>query len=136
MKQLHEIKKEQEAKHTELFNAVGLFWAFSNEQFAENKTPLQEGEKYVSIGAGGYLPKGKVDAFVDGMKEIKKWYKKEVADNKDLRRKEIIYELGNHEAWYTGDIEDTLAALGPDYTRKEVWKIFNAEKEEQMSLRD
>jgi len=122
---LHEIKKQREDKQTVLFNECGLFWAFSDQQFAENKTPLQEGEKYVSIGMGGYLPKGKVDAFSAGMKEINAWYKKEVADNKDLRRKEIIYELGNHEAWYTGDIEDTLAALGSDYTAKEVWKVFN-----------
>lgn len=133
---LHEIKKQREDKQTVLFNECGLFWAFSDQQFAENKTPLQEGEKYVSIGMGGYLPKGKVDAFSAGMKEINKWYKKEVADNKDLRRKEIIYELGNHEAWYTHEIEDTLAALGSGYTAKEVWKVFHEEKEKQMSLRD
>jgi len=133
MKQLHEIKKEREEKQTVLFNECGLFWAFSNQQFDENKTPLQEGEKYVTIGAGGYLPKGKVDTFLDGMKEINKWYKKEVADNKDLRRKEIIYELGNYEAWYTGDIEDTLRGLGPGYTAKEVWKVFNEELEKQTA---
>lgn len=129
---LQQIKKEREAKQTALFKECGLFWAFSDEQFAKNKTPLQEGEKYVSIGAGGYLPKSKVDAFTAGMKEISKWYKKEVADNKDLRRKEIIYELGNHEAWYTHDIEDTMLALGSDYTDKEVWKVFNEEREKQI----
>jgi len=133
MKCLQELKNEREAKHTELFNQVGLFWAFSDEQFAKNKTPLQEGEKYVSIGAGGYLPKSKVDAFSTGMKEISAWYKKEVADNKELRRKEIIYELSNHEAWYTHEIEDTMAALGPDYTAKEVWKVFNEEFEKQTA---
>lgn len=136
MRQLHEIKKEQEAKHSELFKKCGLFWAFSNEQFAQNKTPLEEGDKYVSIGAGGYLPKSKVDDFCAGMKEIGKWYKKEVADNKKLRREDIIYQLGNHEAWYTHDIEDTLAALGPGYTRKEVLKIFNEEYDKQTALRD
>lgn len=133
MSNLQQIKKERENKQTLLFRECGLFWAFSDQQFAENKTPLQEGEKYVSIGAGGYLPKGKVDAFSAGMKEINKWYKKEVADNKDLRRKEIIYELGNHEAWYTHEIEDTLAALGPGYTAKEVWKVFHQELENQIA---
>ena len=51
MKTLIEIKKEYEEKRTEFFKDCGLFWAFSNKQFFENKTPLQEGEKYVSIGA-------------------------------------------------------------------------------------
>lgn len=133
---LQEIKKQKEDKVSQLLTDCGMFFAFSTEQFHANKTPLQEGEKYVSIGAGGYLPKGKVDAFCDGMKEINKWYKKEVADNKDLRRKEIVYELGNHEAWYTGDIQDTLRGLGPGYTAKEVWKVFHEEKETQISLRD
>lgn len=128
MKTLREIKKQQQDKHTVLFNQCGLFWAFSNEQFAESKTPLQNGDKYVSIGAGGYLPKSKVDAFSAGMKEITAWFKQQVADNK-LRRQQIVYELGNHEAWYTGDIEDTMVALGPDYTAEEVWKVFNEEKE-------
>lgn len=136
MKQLHEIKKEREDKQSELFKECGVFFAFSNEQFSEGKTTLEEGDKYVSMGMGGYLPKSKVAAFNAGWKELAKWYKKEVADNKKLRREEIVYELGNHEAWYTGDIEDTMCALGPDYTRKEVWKIFNSEKEKQMSLRD
>ena len=131
MKQLHEVKKERETKQSELSEQCGVFFAFSNEQFAENKTPLEEGEKYVSMGMGGYLPRGKVAAFNAGWKELAKWYKKEVADNKDLRRKEIIYELGNHEAWYTGDIKDTMGALGPGYTAKEVWKVFNEELEKQ-----
>lgn len=130
---LSEVKKEREAKQTVLFNECGLFWAFSDEQFAQNQTPLQEGDQYVHIGMGGYLPKSKVDAFSAGMKEINTWYKKEVADNKDLRRKEIIYELGNHEAWYTNDIEDTMEALGPDYTAKEVWKVFKEEYENQTA---
>lgn len=130
---LHQIKKERENKQTELFNQCGLFWAFSDQQFAKNKTPLQEGEKYVSIGAGGYLPKGKVDDFSAGMKEINKWYKKEVADKKELRRNEIVYELGNYEAWYTHDIEDTMNALGSGYTAKEVWKVFHEELEKQTA---
>jgi hypothetical protein len=129
---LQEIKKQQEKKHSELFKQCGVFFAFSNEQFNENKTPLQEGEKYVSIGMGGYLPKGKVKAFCDGMDEIKKWYKQQVADNKEMRRNDIVYQLGNHECWYTYDIEPALAALGPEYTKKEVLKVFNEEHKNQV----
>ena len=129
MKTIFEIKQEREAKQTELFKAVGLFWAFSNEQFTKNKTPLKEGEKYVSIGMGGYLPKGNVDQFLNGMKEINAWFKAEVNQNKETRRALIAYELANHEAYYTGEVDATLDALGSDFTRPEVVKVYNEERQ-------
>ena len=128
MKTIQEIKTEREAKQTELFNLCGLFFAFSNEQFTENKTPLKEGEKYVSIGAGGYLPKGNLDTFLNGMEAQRKWYAAEVKANKGARRANIAYELANHESYYTGSIEDAISALGTGYTRKEVAKVFNQER--------
>jgi len=128
MRNIQDIKKEREEKQTQLFKECGLFWAFSNQQFAENKTPLKEGEKYVSIGAGGYLPKGNLDAFLKGMKEQDKWYKAEIKANKGARRANIAYELANHEAYYTGDISDAMEALGKEYTKKEVLKVYLEEK--------
>jgi hypothetical protein len=128
---LHEIKAEAEERRNRLLKECGVFFAFSNEQFQENKTPLQEGEKYVSMCMGGYIPRNMVPKFNEGWKAIDKWYKNAVKENK-LRRQNIIYELGNHEAWYTFDIESTLDALGPDYTREEVSKIFNEEREKQI----
>ena len=127
IKSIQELKKEEQSKQTILFNSCGLFWAFSNEQFQENKTPLQEGEKYVSIGAGGYLPKSKVEIFSAGMKEISKWYKSETQKNKAVKVELIRYELSNHEAYYTGSIKDTLNALGKGFTAKEVWAVYNKE---------
>lgn len=128
MKPIHELNKEREAKQTELFNRCGVFFAFSTEQFNEGKTPLKEGDKYVSMGMGGYLPKSEIDNFSSGMKELSKWFKQAIKDNK-ARRSLIAYELANHEAYYTGDIEDTLNVLGSDYSREEVLKVYNEEKE-------
>lgn len=130
MKNLQELKKEKENKVSELIKETGMFFAFSNEQFNENKTPLQDGEKYVSLGAGCYLPKSKVNAYLNGSKEIDKWFKSEVKQNK-LRKEHIIYELSNHEAWYTMEIEDTLTALGEDFTEDEVKKVFWSEYKNQ-----
>lgn len=124
MKNIIEIKKEQSIKIDQLFEEVGLFWAFSNEQFAANKTPLADGDKYVSIGAGGYLPKSKMDVFKSGMSSINRWYKETVKANKS-RRSLIEYELGNYECYYTNDITEALEALGPDYTEAEVMEVFN-----------
>lgn len=128
MKNIQEIKKEKQEKTDKLITDCLVFFAFSNEQFVKNKTKLEEGEKYVSIGAGGYMPKSKVDSFTNGLAEINKTYKAEIKANKGARRANIVYELANHEAYYTGDITDTIVALGSGYTRKEVLKIYNEEK--------
>ena len=99
---LQEAKKQKEQKNSRLFDKVGLFFAFSNEQFHANKTPLKEGEKYTSIGGGGYLPKGNFEALQKGMKQNEKEYKDTLKAH-NLRLKEIVYEFGNHECFYTGD---------------------------------
>ncbi len=127
---ISEIKLEKEKRFDQLIKSVGMFFAFSTSQFHENKTPLKEGEKYVSIGMGGYMPKGNVEAYIKGNKEIDKWYKETIKANK-ARKANIAYELANHEAYYTGDVEQTLEALGEDYTREEVAKVYNEEKAKQ-----
>lgn len=123
MSKYQEIKKQSEEKRTVLFKEVGLFWAFSDQQFYENKTPLTEGDKYVSVGAGGYLPKSKVDEFIENSKAITKWEKNEIK-NKKLAREQIAYELANHEAYYTGELEDTYDALGGVYTMEEINAVY------------
>ena len=68
----------------------------------------------MSIGAGGYLPKGNVDTFINGMEAITKEYKAAIKSNK-LRVKLIAYQLANHECYYTGDIEPALYSLGGEF---------------------
>ena len=128
---INEIKDQQKQKVTELIKESSMFFAFSDEQFQKNKTPAQEGEKYVHIGAGAYLPKSKVDTYINGIKSINKWYKKTVKDNK-ARKANIIYELGNYECWYTYELQPAIDALGSDYTPKEVQKVFNEERKNQI----
>lgn len=127
MKTLIDIKKEEEQKHTQLFNDCGLFWAFSNEQFTTNKTPLKEGEKYVSIGSGGYMPNSNVDKFRQGLKDIKKWRKTQIQSNK-LQYEQIKYELSNHECYYTGDISDVVGIFSGTYTRQQIQEVYNKER--------
>jgi len=52
----------------------------------------------------------------------------EIKATKGARRANVAYELRNHEAYYTGDITDTLRALGSGYTRKEVLAVYNVER--------
>ena len=125
-----EIKKQREVDTNNLMTSLGVFWAFSNKQFDENKTPLQEGEKYVDIGMGGYIPKHNVEALLDGMKEIENTFKKQVKENKQ-REAYILYELNNHEAYYTNDIDPTLEALGDGYTLEEVQAVYKKYKSQK-----
>lgn len=125
MKNLRELKKEQEDKVTNLIKECLVFFAFSDEQFAKNKTDLLPGEKYAALGNGVYMPKGKVDSYIQGMKSIHKWFKEAVRDNK-LRRQTIEYALHNHEALYTGEIEDALEELGDDYSAEEVTDVLRS----------
>ena len=118
------IKDQKQKMVDQLITDCSIFFAFSNEQFAENKTPLAEGEKYVSIGSGGYMPKGNIDKWDNGWKAINAWYKQAGKDKK-ARAAHIAYELNNYEAFYVGDIEDTLNALGEGYTAKEVWAVYH-----------
>jgi hypothetical protein len=124
MKSIGQLKKEHQDKVTKFMDGCGIFFAFSNEQFVKNRTPLAEGEVYVALGAGAYIVKSKVSAYQSGMKQLTAEYKKEVTDNK-LRKANILHELNNHECFYTGDVEDALDALGSDYTLEEVMEVFN-----------
>ena len=125
-----DIKNEAEKKYTVLSDKVGLFWAFSNEQFAEGKAknPIAKGEKYTSIGAGGYLPSKNVQAFIDGQKAIEKWRKAAVKSAK--ADKVILYELNNYEAFYTGGIDDAMEVLADlGYSREQVREVYNNNRE-------
>jgi hypothetical protein len=127
MKTVSELKEEREKRNSELFKKVGLFFAFSNSQFEENKTPLKEGEKYVSIGGGGYMPKGNIEIFENGLKEIKNWYNGEINKNK-AQDKEIIHELYNHECFYTGDVSDVVEMFKDRYSSKRIVNLFIKER--------
>ena len=62
-----------------------------------------------------------------GFEEASKWYDDEIKTN-NLEEVEIEYELCNHEAYYTGEIEDTVDALDGRYTAEEVQKVYNKNK--------
>lgn len=109
----------------DLMHRCGVFWAFSNKQFDEGKTPLEEGDSYVSIGAGGYLPKSKLQEFKDGMDTMSDWTK-EAAQQLDAEEV-ILHELSNYECFYTGDIEPAMEVLeGMGYSRNQVTKVYRA----------
>ena len=97
-----------EAAITKLFDELGAFFAFSNEQFDEAKNPKVK--KYVSLGAGLVCPKENVDEFQEQYNNlIQEGIRQDLAENDKIG---IIHrELGNYEYCVTYDISDTVAAL-------------------------
>lgn len=130
MSKYNDIKKQVEQKYATLSDEVGLFWAFSNEQFVEGKAkhPIAQGKKYASIGAGGYMPSDNVQQWVDGCKAIEKWRKQAV---KQAKADEVILsELKNYEVFYTGEFDDVMEVLEPlGYTYEQVKQVYNANRE-------
>lgn len=133
MKTYQEVRKESADKLHALMNEVEVFWAFSNEQFKEGmeKHPLKEGDKYVSIGHGGYMPKSNVNKFLTGSKTIDQWEKSEMKKIRDGKEQHILHELTDHECFYTCDIEDAVSVL--PYPRKDIIKVYYKYKEEYQS---
>ena len=120
---IQDIKIAEQANVDLLFKECGLFFAFSEKQFAESKTPLQEGDKYVSIGGGGYLPKSNIERFTSGMEEIRKWKQSEIKRTKS-EVKEIEYQLSNHECYYTGDISPVVDMFAGVYSKTMIRQIY------------
>lgn len=109
---------------TKLHNRLGVFFAFGEKQFNEQRV---EGVEYVTVmQIGDCVPKQHVKEFVSEMLRLQK-------EDRERRLAEegldaiIESELCNHEAFYTGEIEDTLEALaGYNVTAEQVWAVYRA----------
>ena len=104
MKTLSDYTKEA---HTDIFNSLGAFFAFSDNQFDMNK---EEGIEYCSLGGGLIVPKEKANELSKGLVSIsKKGKEQDLAENgiKAIIRRELF----NYESFYIGDISDCVEAL-------------------------
>jgi hypothetical protein len=113
---------------TELFEQCNAFFAFSNEQFAEQK---KEGIKYASLGAGLICDKSKVKILVDGLETIQAaGIAKDIEENGIFNI--IKRELSNYESYYTGDISDAESALKPyGVSHDQILEVFYREYPKQ-----
>ena len=107
-KNFNEVKKEYDEKYNEEFKKTGVFWAFTNTQFDENKTHKDAPDsEYLSVGLGGYIHKSNKDKLDNFNNVIAPQLKKEFADSIDINNL-IDYELVNHECYYTYDYSDVV----------------------------
>lgn len=117
---------------TEMFNELGVFFAFSNEQFEEGLIKvrkngiLNKGEKLTRFSNlnGMFAPSKNAKEVVERLKKIQiEGRKKDIAENG--KEKIIERELHNHECFYTGDITDAVDKVkNYGYTYDDVLKIY------------
>jgi len=116
------LQDYQEQKQTKLLKITGSFFAYTPEQFKEQK---KEGMKYVNMGNGLICESDHVQELIIGLDKIHT-----EAIHQDIIENTIDgiieRELYNHEAFYTGDIKATLNALkGYHITKEQVNKVYN-----------
>jgi hypothetical protein len=112
-------------KRQEEVNNFPMVFAFSDKQFEEGMTKLglkeTDTDKIYSIGGGGFIRKTDSELFSAMFERHNKEMKESI--DADLTGEGFIYdmfayELANHEYGYTGEIDDTLDALG--FTEDEI----------------
>jgi len=109
---------------TKALRKAGAFFAFSDKQFNE-QAGGRDIKDYCSIGMGLICPK---DTATELSKDLnagmQAGIKQDIAENG--LEAIIKRELENHEASYTGSIENTVEALGAyPITEAEILAVFN-----------
>lgn len=119
MKYLNDYTQE---KQTALFNEAGAFFAFSNEQFDQQK---KEGVNYVSLGFGFIAPEENAKMIVEKLDAITK---EAITQDIEENGKESIIrrELFNHECFYTNDIMDCVEKLSEyGYSYDDIYSVYS-----------
>ena len=106
---------ELKSKHQKEVDAFPFGFAFNQKQFDEmmEKWGLAptDTDKIYKIGGGGYVRKSDADG-MDEMFARHEAERKAAMQDDEYLYQMFDYELANHEYSYTGDLEDTLDALG------------------------
>lgn len=99
------------------FPIVFMFGHLSNEEIKERIKPLgvKKIQECVSVGAGGVVAKKDLQRYVAMLIQHSKEQKEFDANSENLYQR-ILNEMYNHEYGFTQDPEDTLYALGRDYS--------------------
>ena len=123
-----ELKKAYSDKMGEIMTSNKVFFAFSVDQFNEaiKENGYTKEDKFVHLGAGGYIAKENLDNFLKDNQEAKSWYQKQykaIKNEKAELEKAILQELLNYECFYSGDLTEVLAIFSDEKdTVKQVYK--------------
>lgn len=124
---IRQAKQEYSNLYNNKIAEIGVFFAFDEKQFDENKTPkTAKDNEFISLGAGGYIWKDNLQKLQD---YNTRGHQKEKQDflNKIDKDTFILYELLNHEAYYTYELDETLDTMRnyyPNITEEAIAKVF------------
>lgn len=111
---MNNFEKQREIyskKYDEELMKTGIFFAFSKEQFQENKIPKEaQDNEFIFCGMGGYIHESNKKKLDEFFKTTEKQLKKELKDNTTIEEM-IQYELINHECYYTQEPFEIIALI-------------------------
>ena len=116
-----ETYKAMKDRHQREVNALPLAFAFSERQYNEklaawNITPEEaKAGAIVGIGGGGFIRSSDREKVIATFERIAEEEAAAIAADQDgtgYIYEMFLYELNNHEYSYTGDVDETLTALG------------------------
>lgn len=110
--------KEYEGKSNKALNDTNIFYAFSMEQFNNNKTYKDASDsEYLNVMSGAYIHKKDKDKLDKYFNEILPQLKKDLISK--IKIQDLIeYELSNYECYYTGDYTDIFDVVKSYYQDK------------------
>ena len=129
------IKTYLQESTNKLITECDVFFAFSQSQLKEGIDKLKLSGKYnitaedklklTDIGAGGFIPSVNVEKYIQGNKDINKEYKRMKKDEK-ARKEYILYELHNHEVFYTGNINTFCEDYMNDIPKEQIINVYKS----------
>lgn len=122
---ISEIHDGQQKKISAMFEEFGIFFAFSEQQFEQSR---KEGVEYVSGFGGMIIPKENVKLLNGRINRIHEETAARMRKHVPMEEY-ILYELYNHEAFYTGEVNEVLKlarSYYPDCTLENVYKVYQA----------
>lgn len=104
-------KEEYDNKYYDELEKTGIFYAFGNEQWEENKTHKDAPDsEYLSVMAGGYIHKSNEKKLDNFLNNVVPQLKKDFISNINIEDL-ISYELSNYECYYTGDYMEIVPII-------------------------
>lgn len=123
MTAISQIEKERETKVSAMFEELGVFFAFSNEQFEKSR---KEGVTYVQMPYGMIAPKENAQRIHEAFDRIHNQTQASFKQQVPMEEY-ILHELWNHECFYTGnysEILDQIQLYYPECMIQDIRKVF------------
>ncbi len=120
---IKEIRKVQSDKMSALFEKLGIFFAFSDEQFEVKR---KEGVTYVHYYAGMLIPKENVALWVKESDRVSRETGEMLREHIPMD-KYILHEMLDHEVFYTGspsEILDNVQSCYPECSLEDINKVY------------